>query len=120
MKPYKYFALKDHLCHFYNDALNIKAKAASRRHLILSLNAKTYDFAIAQKEIILYLEKLNVLDLSQIAWIPDPIKKSKQFHILVRKSHPKAKELISIINTEVKQLDNSGQLKVLWQKNSAI
>jgi len=118
MKKYKFLGLKGHNYNFYNNELNIKEKARSKRHQILSLNARVYDFAIAQKEVILFLEKINVLDLSKIGWIPDPVKKTKNFHALVNKSHPHANELIKIINEGINELEKNGQLKDIWKKNS--
>ncbi|KPA16869.1 Extracellular solute-binding protein, family 3, partial [Candidatus Magnetomorum sp. HK-1] len=120
MKKYKFLGLNGHNYNFYNNELKIKQKAKSRRHQILLLHARIYDFAIAQKEVILFLEKLNVLDLSKIGWIPDPVKKTKKFHVLVNKTHPHGNELISIINKGMMDLEKSGQLKTIWDKNSEI
>ncbi|ETR72090.1 MAG: extracellular solute-binding protein family 3 [Candidatus Magnetoglobus multicellularis str. Araruama] len=117
MKNYKFLGIEGYHYDFYNNEINFKAKAKSRRHLILSLKPGVYDFAIAQKEIILFLEKLNVLKLDNIGWIPDPVKKTRQYRVLVRKNHPYAPQLISMINAGYLRMKQSGELKKLWKKN---
>ena len=116
MKKYTFGGIRGFNYSFYDTKLKIIKRARSRANLIEMLRIKRFDFAIAQREVILAMKKGKEIDLTNIKFILDPVQKSKNYHILVNRNGSNSKEILDTINQGIKTITKDGTYKKIFSK----
>jgi polar amino acid transport system substrate-binding protein len=101
---------------FYDGLISIETGASNRETLVNKLLKGRVDFAILQREVLasLYRNKQHVLTL--IAGISAPENSAKSFYILVGHKHPNAKKIVSMINTGLEEIHQTGVYQQILDK----
>lgn len=110
LKPYRVGGILGFNYKQYEGVLTVHTGAKSRIALIKMLNAERVDFAVLQKEIMLARQKKGDVDLSGLAYIPDPGRPINVSHILTVKNS-KGELLKSIIDAGIIELTNDGTIQ---------
>ena len=101
---------------FYNDKVKMDTSAKTRTALINMLRAGRFNFAVAQWEVIANLSHNKEVNLEGLDSIPDPVKSSKEYHILVSKKLKDGEKLVEFINQHIDEYKNNDVFKGIYSK----
>ena len=115
MKPYKIGGVLGFNYDHYGGKIKIDTGAQSREALVLKLHHDRVDFAILQKEVLLYLEKEGKVSLKDFGMIADPVLPIKTYYVLIIKNYRGAK-IKKIIDEGLLRIKKDGTMDSIFEK----